>query len=137
MHMADVRAVFTQHFDAARTALTEGDNPRAAECLHWAIVAARSDPSLRRELASALFHLGTLSRTFGRAGEAEAEQLLTEALAISEVLFGMEHAALGPLLNEFGRLLVRRGQHARAEAVFQRLLAIVGVKGDENADVAT
>src|SRR5262249_20173721 len=94
VHMADVRALFTHHFDAARTALSKGDEPGAAEDFHWAIVAARSDPSLRRELASALFHLGRLSRRFGRAGELEAEQLLTEALAVSEGLFGKEHAAL-------------------------------------------
>ncbi len=134
--MADVRALFTQHFDAARSALTKGDKPAAAECLHWAIVAARSDPSLRRELASALFYLGKLSRKFGRAGEAEAEQLLTESLAISEGLFGMEHAALAPLLNELSRLHVQRAQHARAEDVLERLLAIARAKGEENADVA-
>ncbi|HEY9250866.1 MAG TPA: tetratricopeptide repeat protein, partial [Rariglobus sp.] len=134
--MTDVRALFTQHFDAARTALTKGDEPAAAECLHWAIVAARSDPGLRRELATALFNLGKLSRKFGRAGEAEAEQLLTEALAISEGLFGMEHASLAPLLNELSRLHVRRGQHARAEEVLERLLAIARAKGDEN-DVAS
>ena len=134
--MADVRALFTQHFDAARTALTKGDEPAAAECLYSAVVAARSDPSLRRELASALFHLGRLSRKFGRAGEAEAEQLLTEALAISEELFGREHAALAPLLNELSRLHVRRAHPARAEDVLKRLLAIVRVKGEENVDVA-
>src|SRR5262250_904077 len=108
--MADARALFTQHFDAARTALTKGDKPAAAECLHWAIVAARSDPSLLRELASALFHLGKLSRKFGRAGEAEADKLLTESLAISEGLVGREHAGLAPLLNELGRLHVQRAQ---------------------------
>ena len=70
--MADTKALFTQRFDAARTAFTKGDEPAAAESLHAAIVVARSDPSLRRELASALFHLGKLSRKFGRAGEAEA-----------------------------------------------------------------
>lgn len=134
--MADVRALFTQHFDAARAALTKGDKPAAAACLQSAIVAARSDPGLRRELASALFHLGHLSRKFGRAGEAEAEQLLTEALAISEGLFGREHAALAPLLNELGRLHVQRAQHARAEDVLERLLTIARGKGEENADVA-
>ncbi len=137
MHMADTKALFTQRFDAARTALTEGDEPAAAESLHSAIVVARSDPSLRRELASALFHLGKLSRKFGRAGEAEAEPLLTEALAISEGLFGREHAALAPLLNELSRLHVQRSQHARAEDVLERLLAIARGKGEENADVAT
>src|SRR4051812_49167964 len=51
MHM-DTKALFNQRFDSARTALAEGDEPGAAEFLHWAIVAARSDPNLRRELAS-------------------------------------------------------------------------------------
>ena len=98
---------------------------------------ARTDPSLRRELAAALFHLGKLSRKFGRAGEAEAEPLLTEALAISEELFGREHAALAPLLNELSRLHIHRSQHARAEDVLERLLAIARGKSEENADVAT
>jgi TonB family protein len=129
--------LFTQRFDAARTALTAGDAPAAAESLYSAIVVARTDPSLRRELAAALFHLGKLSRNFGRAGEAEAEPLLTEALAISEGLFGREHAALVPLLNELSRLHIHRLQHARAEDVLERLLAIARGKSEENADVAT
>jgi tetratricopeptide (TPR) repeat protein len=137
MHMADTKALFTQRFDAARTALANGDELAAAESLHSAIVVARSDPSLRRELASTLFHLGKLSRKFGRAGEAEAEPLLTEALAISEGLFGSEHAALAPLLNELSRLHVQRSEHARAEDALQRLLKIVRSKGEENPDVAT
>jgi TonB family protein len=137
MHMADAKALFTQRFDAARTVLAKGDEPAAAESLHSAIVVARSDPSLRRELASALFHLGKLSRKFGRAGEAEAEPLLTEALAISEELFGREHAALAPLLNELGRLHIHRSQYAGAADVLERLLAIARAKGEENADVAT
>ena len=132
-----MKALFTQRFDAARAALTDGDEPAAAESLHAAIVVARNDPGLRRELASALFHLGKLSRKFGRAGEAEAETLLTEALAISEGLFGREHVALTPLLNELGRLHIHRSQHARAEVVLERLLAIARGKGEENADVAT
>jgi tetratricopeptide (TPR) repeat protein len=137
MHMADTKALFSQRFDAARTAFTKGDEPAAAECLHSAIVVARSDPSLRRELASALFHLGKLSRKFGRAGEAEAEPLLTEALAISEGLFGAEHTALAPLLNELSRLHIQRSQYARAENVLERLLAITRGSSEENADVAT
>lgn len=136
MHMADGKALFTQRFEAARTAFTKGDEPAAAECLHSAIVAARSDPSLRRELVSALFHLGKLSRTFGRAGEAEAEPLLSEALAIAEELFGRDHAALAPLLNELGRLHIQRSQHARAEEVLNRWLAIARGKSEDNAEVA-
>jgi len=135
--MADTKALFSQRFDAARTALTAGDEPAAAESLYSAIVVARTDPSLRQELAVALFHLGKLSRKFGRAGEAEAEPLLTEALAISEELFGRENAALVPLLNELGRLHIHRSQHERAEDVLERLLAIARGKSEENADVAT
>jgi TonB family protein len=137
MHMADTKALFTQRFDAARTALTAGDEPAAAESLYSAIVVARTDPSLRRELASALFQLGKLSRRFGRAGEAEAEPLLSEALAISEELFGREHAAIAPVLSELSRLHIHRSQHARAEDVLERLLAIARGKSEENADVAT
>ena len=76
--MPDTKAFFTAQFDAARTAWTRKDEPAAAEFLRSAIIAARSDPGLRRELASALFHLGKLSQKFGRAGEAEAEPLLLE-----------------------------------------------------------
>jgi len=134
--MADTKALFTQRFDAARTAWAQGNEPAAAESLHSAIIAARSDPSLRRELASALFHLGRLSRKFGPAGEAEAGPLLTEALGISEELFGSEHAALAPVLHELSRLHVQQSQHARAEDALQRLLAIARVKGEEHPDVA-
>jgi len=135
--MADAKAVLTERFNAARAALTAGDEPAAAESLHAAVIAARGDPRLRRELVTALFHLGKLSRKFGRAGEREAELLLTEALTISEELVGREHAALAPLLSELSRLHVQRSQHARAGDVLQRLLAIVRAKGEENADVAT
>ena len=134
--MADTKALFTQRFDAARTAWTQGDEPAAAESLRSAIIAARSDPSLRHELASALFNLGKLSRKFGRAGEAEAGPLLTEALAISEELFGSEGPALAPVLHELSRLHLQQSQHARAEGALERLLAIARVKGEEHPDVA-
>jgi TonB family protein len=134
--MADSKALFTQRFDAARTAWTRGDEPAAAEALRQAIVAARSDHSLRRELASALFHLGKLSRKLGQAGEAEAEPLLSEALAIGEELFGSQGAALAPVLHELSRLHLQQSQHARAEDDLGRLLAITRVKGEEHPDVA-
>lgn len=136
MHMADTKALFAERFDAARVALAKGDEPAAAESLHWAVVAARSDPGLRRELASALFSLGTLSRKLGRAGEREAGPLLTEALAISEELLGREHAALAPVLHELSRLYLTQSQHSRAEDTLGRLLAIARTKGEEHADVA-
>ena len=133
----DTKALFTQRFDAARSALAAGNDPAAAESLHWAIVAARSDPNLRRELASALFHLGKLSRKFGRAGEAEAGPLLTEALAISEELYGRENAALAPILNELSRLYLQQSRHSRAEEALDRLLVIARAKGEEHPDVAS
>jgi len=135
--MADTKALFSQQFDAARTAWTHGDEPAAAESLRWAIVAARSDRSLRPELASALFNLGKLSRKLGQAGEAEAEALLNESLAIAEELFGRKGTALAPLLHELSRLYLQQSQHARAEDALGRLLAIARLKGDEHPDVAT
>jgi TonB family protein len=134
--MADTKALFTERFDAARTAWTHGDEPAAAESLRAAIVAARSGRSLRRELASALFHLGKLSRKLGQAGEAEAGALLGEALAIGEELFGGDDAALAPVLHELSRLHLQQSQHARAEDALGRLLAIARVKGEEHPDVA-
>jgi len=135
--MADTKALFTQRFDAARTALAAGDEPGAAAALHSAIVAARTDSSLRPELVSALLQLGKLSRKFGAAGESDAEALLTEALLISERLYGREHRGVAPLLNELSRLHIQRAQHARAEEALQRLLAIARAQGEENADAAT
>jgi len=134
--MADTKALFTQRFDAARTAWTHGDEPAAAESLRAAIIAARGDGSLRRELASALFNLGKLSRKLGQAGEAEAGPLLSEALAISEELYGCEGAALAPVLHELSRLHLQQSQHARAEDALGRLLAIARAKGEEHPDVA-
>jgi len=134
--MADTKTLFTQRFDAARAAWTDGDEPAAAESLRAAVIAARSDPSLRRELASALFNLGKLSRKLGPPGEAEAGTVLTEALAVSEELFGSEDANLAPLLHELSRLYVQQSQHARAEDALERLLAIARVKGQEHPDVA-
>jgi TonB family protein len=135
--MPETKALFTAQFDAARSAWTKKDEPAAAEFLRSAIITARSEPSLRRELASALFHLGKLSPKLGPAGDAEAEGLLTEALAISEGLFGRGSAALAPVLNELGRLHFHRSEYARAGDVLERLLAIARSKSDENADVAT
>jgi TonB family protein len=135
-YMADTKALFTNRFDAARAAWTSGDEAAAAESLRSAIIAARSDPRLRTELASALFNLGKLSRKFGAAGEAEAEQLLTDALAVSEELFGREGAGLAPMLLELSRLHVQQSQHALARDVLERLLAIAQVKGEEHPDVA-
>ena len=134
--MADTKTLFTQHFDAARAAWTAGDEPAAAESLHWAIIAARGDSSLRRELASALFNLGKLSRKLGRVGESKAGPLLTEALGIIEELCGSQDAALGPVLLELSRLHLQQSEHARAEDALARLLAIARVKVEEHPDVA-
>jgi TonB family protein len=134
--MTDMKALFTQRFDAARTAWSQGDELGAVKSLHSAIAAARSDPGLRRELTSALFTLGKLSRKFGPAGEEVAGPLLTEALAIGEELFGSENAALAPVLHELSRLHLQQAQPARAEEALRRLLEIARVKSEEHPDVA-
>ena len=72
-----------------------------------------------------------------RGDRVEAERLLSEALAIGERQFGAEHPSLGAALTELGRLYVRQSQHARAEAVLERLLRITRAKGEEHPDVAT
>src|SRR5262245_47308252 len=106
--MPDTKALFTQRFDAARAALAAGDDPGAAAALRAAIVTARTDSDLRPELAFALLQLGKVSRKFGAAGESQAEALLTEALVISERLYGTEHPEVAQLLNELSRLHIHR-----------------------------
>jgi TonB family protein len=128
--------LFTDRFEAARTAWTEGDEAAAADCLRAALFAARGDPTLRRELASALYNLGRLTRKRGSAGETEAESLITEALAISEELYGGEDAALAPIIQELSRLYVQQSEHARAAEALERLLRIARVKGDAQPEVA-
>src|SRR5262245_36896369 len=109
--MPETKALFTAQFETARAAWSKKEEPAAVEFLRSAIITARSDPTLRRELASALFHLGKLLQKLGPGGDAEAEGLLTEALAISEGLFGRESPALAPVLNELGRLHFHRSEY--------------------------
>ncbi len=134
--MADTKALFTQRFDAARTALSEGNERAGAEALREAIAAARSDSGLHRELASALFHLGRLTRKLGPTGEAEAGSLLTEALSISEALYGRKDASLAPVLQELSRVHLQQSRHASAHNALERLLAIARLKGEDHPDVA-
>ena len=59
-----------------------------------------------------------------RGERATAEQLLEEALETGERCFGADHPSLGAVLNELSRLYIRQSNHARAEAVLERLLRI-------------
>jgi len=71
-------------------------------------------------------------------GEREAaERLLDEALETGERAFGGDHPSLVPVLNELSRLHLRQSNHARAEAVLERLLRITRAKGEQHPDVAT
>ena len=133
--MADARAIFTQQFDAARVALGKADHDAAEEALRGALDTARSDPRLERELAAALLQLGKLAEKRGQG--AEAEQLLCEALEISERLLGMQNPALGPLLSDVGRLHIQQAHYARAGVALERLLAFARAKGEEHPEVAT
>jgi TonB family C-terminal domain len=72
-----------------------------------------------------------------RGDRLEAERLYSEALAMGEENFGANEPALVVPLNELSRLYVRRSEHARAEPLLNRLLAIRRGSGDQHADVAT
>src|SRR3954466_5760052 len=133
--MDDVRMQYAEKIDAARFAVIRGDRPAAADAFREAITLARSDAALQRELVTALVHLEKLEQDLGRP--AESEQLLREALEVSERLFGADHPSLCAVLNELSRLHVRQSDHARADAVRERLLRITRTKGDEHPDVAT
>jgi TonB family protein len=72
-----------------------------------------------------------------RGERAAAERLLEEALETGERAFGAEHPSLTPVLTELSRLHLRQSNHARAEAVLERLLRITRRKGEQHVDVAT
>ena len=133
--MADARRLYTEHIEVARLASSSGDRSAAAVAFRAAFDVARGEPGLYRELVPALVQLGKLEQELGRP--ADAERFLTEALDIGERCFGAEHPSLGAVLNELSRLHIRQSQHARAEAVLERLLRITQTKGAEHADVAT
>ena len=116
--MADTKALFTQRFDAARAALAKGDQPAAAESLHWAIVMARSDPALRRELASALFNLGLL--LVEKHGDKEAFDLF-EKVVEREPRNAWAHYELGAIHERLGREGKAVDSYARAFALDPQL----------------
>ena len=68
---------------------------------------------------------------------AEAERLLTEAIAVGEEHLGGNHPSLGVALNELSRLYIRRSEFSRAEEVLERLLRITRTRGERHPDVAT
>jgi TonB family protein len=96
---------------------------------------ASTDPSLHAERAATLIRLATLEQKAGRI--AEAERLFIEAIEVGDEHLGDDHSSQGVALNELSRLLVRRGDHARAEPVLERLRDIALEKGARHPDVAT
>jgi TonB family protein len=93
------------------------------------------DLHLHTERAETLTRLGILEHKAGRI--AEAERLFTDAIEVGDRHLGANHPSLGVALNELSRLLVRHGDHPRAEPVLERLLALARAKGERHADVAT
>ena len=133
--MDDASEKYAQQIETARLAAGRGDRSAAVAALTAAIETTRLVPAMHREHAAALVRLGILEQELGRP--AEAEQLLTEAIAIGERNLGTDHPSLGAALNELSRLHIRQSDYSRAEPVLKRLLTIARAKGDRHADVAT
>jgi len=133
--MNDASETYARQIEAARVAVGRGDRSTAVEVLKAAIETTRDTPALHREHAAALVRLATIEQELGRP--AEAERLLTEAVAIGERNLGADHPSLKVALNELSRLHIRQADYSRAEPVLKRLLHIACGKGDRHADVAT
>jgi len=133
--MNDASEKYARQIEAARVAVSRGDRSAAVEALRAAIEAARGTPALHKEHAAGLVRLATIEQELGRP--AEAELLLTEAVAIGERNLGADHPSLKVALNELSRLHIRQADYSRAEPVLKRLLHIACGKGDRHPDVAT
>lgn len=79
--------------------------------------------------------LGRIYRRFGVYDK--AQQLLEQALASAQVVFGAEHVRVAQALNDLGALLTERGDYVAAEPYLERALAMRRtLLGSEHADVA-
>jgi TonB family protein len=134
-HMNDASERYARQMEAARVAVGRGDRAAAVEVLKAAVATTRGNPALHKEHTAALVRLGALEQELGRP--AEAERVLTEAVAVGERNLGADHPSLGPALNELSRLYVRLSDFSRAEPVLKRLLTIARAKGDKHPEVAT
>ncbi len=92
----------------------------------------RGEPEAEAEIFTVL---GRIYRRFGMYDK--AQQLLEQATASAQVVFGAEHVRVAQALNDLGALLTERGDYATAEQYLQRALAMRRkLLGSEHADVA-
>ncbi|MDB4891382.1 MAG: Tfp pilus assembly protein PilF [Gemmatimonadetes bacterium] len=134
-HMSDLVELHARQIDAATEALGRNDRPAAVIALSAAIETTRSNPALHRQHVDGLIRLARIKQEL--AQPAQAERLLTEALATGERHLGASHPELAVVLNELSRLFLRQSAYARAEPLLERLLEINKAKGDDHPDVAT
>lgn len=134
--MSDLVEVHARQIEAATLALGRNDRPAAVIALSDAIETTRSSRALHRQHVDTLIRLARIKQEL--AQPAQAERLLTEALATGERHLGASHAELVVVLNELSKLLLRQSANARAEPLLERLLAITtAAKGEDHPDVAT
>ena len=133
--MADAHEKYEQELESARLATGRGDRAAAEEALSAAIETTRAEPEMHREHADVLIRLGTLKQELGQP--AQAEHLLTEALAVGERHVATDQTAVVVALNELSRFFLRQSAFARAEPLLVRLLDIKRVKGEQHPEVAT
>ena len=133
--MTDAHEKYEQELESARLATERGDRAAAEEALSAAIETTRADPEMHREHADVLIRLGTLKQELGQP--AQAEHLLSEALAVGERHVGTDQTAVVVALNELSRFYLRQSAFARAEPLLVRLLDIKRAKGEQHPEVAT
>ena len=133
--MADAHEKYEQELESARLATGRGDRAAAEEALSAAIETTRAEPEMHREHADVLIRLGTLKQELGQP--AQAEHLLTEALAVGERHVATDQTAVVVALNELSRFYLRQSAFARAEPLLVRLLDIKRAKGEQHPEVAT
>jgi tetratricopeptide (TPR) repeat protein len=112
-----VNEAFPEAGFADRTA-RERCLPHALVCAHWI--------EQEKLVFSAAAHLLSQAGLYltERARYAEAEPLLTRALAIYEQLLGVEHPSTATSLHNLALLYERQGKYEQAEPLYRRALAI-------------
>jgi len=133
--MVDSTLTYERCMEAAGVALSSGDRISAERAFRAAVQAVQGAEGLHLEHASALTRLGSIQQEMGN--DREAEECFRQALAVSEGHLGEDHPDLVLLLNDLTRLYLRQSQHALAEPLLLRLLAIKRSKGDDHPEVAT
>ena len=130
-----------RRLSAARSKANNGD-------LKWTQFAYREAAEYYRQAAALVpaealvqraEYLNLQGRALYEAGDyRDAEEPLTQALALREQALGPEHPDVATSLNNLAVLYHAQGQYAKAEPLYQRALAIrEKALGPEHPDVAT